>query len=140
MSLPRPQSLPTSLHNESDILTYMEPLSDRGIMTIDTKEDKDDAIRLITQAVVFDECSAGRGSTIDTRGNFRLDNQGDKPKNGKKFANLQLQKGDRSVAAALIEIGIKFGQQRIRRALCDSMKYTCIVQLERKKKLNFLCL
>ena len=127
------EELTTSKHNEFDKLVSMPPTGGRGITSIDrfNSETCNAATDLIKEAVTFDQCESSVGSTtLKQQGELRLDNQGDVPESdGSRFANLQLQIGNCTVANALIEIRPKFGKKRIRRALIQSLNSQKVVRL-----------
>ena len=130
--------LGTCRHNEWDVITLKVPAKERSITDIGNfnKECCSDAMDLIAETVVFGSCQACReAGTMNQNGKVRLDNQGDfKGEEGRRYANLQLQIGHRTVAAALIEIGPQFGQRHIRRALIESLTKQKVVHLWRDRQ------
>ena len=128
------QRLPTSRHDEVDIITSRTPTGGRGITDIHKfgPEFHNDAKKLIAESIDFGQCAESKsGSTIGTKGKVRLDNQGDVYEGDKRSANLQVQIKNCTVAAAEVEIGPEFGSKRIRRALNESLEKQTVQKLSR---------
>lgn len=133
---PEGQCLGTARHDEVDILTSKSPIGGRGIRDsrdLGQKYHKE-ATNLIADTVDFGKCDASiSGSNLGKKGDLRLDNQGDVLKNGKRFANLQVQSNKSTLAASLVETEQEFGPKRIRRALNESLKTQKVQKLTRNK-------
>lgn len=132
---PPPKSIQMNRNTRTtDEISFTRPTQGRGITNVASLPGNRlwcDCVTLIGR-IGFDETERHTQRTLGTQHSVRLDYQGSFTRGNTSYANLQLQIGGNTVANAVIETGVNFGQREIRRALTESLQHQCVATLIRR--------